>query len=214
MEVVRIANGRLPARGRIRLENWQGSGLLYFLLYGPKSTAAKQRQTHCSPIRNGGAAVGAGPRMLSRRLLPLQFGVVLQWLILWVPVEKLLPKTEQGATDCRWSRSKSRPSAAKTRVYGCLPAQATTIKGDAAQAARDKITLTIHDAAIRLYDLLADRLQQYAALCDDSNAEARGEPRTKIELTLPPDGWLGKLLSRTLAKIITVDDVASLFPLQ
>ena len=104
--------------------------------------------------------------------------------------------------------------AAKTRVYGCLLAPATTVKGDAAQAARDKITLINHDAAIRLYNLLADRLQQYAAICGDGNAEARGEARTKIELTLPPDGWLGKLLSLTLGKIITVDDVASLFPSQ
>jgi hypothetical protein len=36
----------------------------------------------------------------------------------------------------------------------------------------------------------------------------------KVELTLPPDGWLGKLLSPTLGKIITVDDVPSLFPSQ
>jgi hypothetical protein len=34
-----------------------------------------------------------------------------------------------------------------------------------------------------------------------------GKAPTKIELTLPPDGWLGKLLSPTLGKIITVDDV-------
>jgi hypothetical protein len=60
--------------------------------------------------------------MLSRRLLPLQFGLVLQWLILWVPVEKLLPKTEQGATDCWWSRSKSRRIARLAgRSCGLLP---------------------------------------------------------------------------------------------
>jgi hypothetical protein len=156
-------------------------------------------------------------------------------------------KTEQSATDCRWSWSTVKRGerrvwevktgephpvsrgdvnqllgqievetkrAAKTRVYGCLLAPATTVKGDAAPAARDKITLINHDAAIRLYNLLADRLQQYVALCGDGNAEARGEARTKIELTLPPDGWLGKLLSLTLGKIITVDDVASLFPSQ
>jgi hypothetical protein len=61
---------------------------------------------------------------------------------------------------------------------------------------------------------LADRLQQYAALCGDGNAQARGEARTKIEPMLPPDGWLGKLLFPTLGKLITVDDVASLFPSQ
>ena len=41
------------------------------------------------------AAVAAGPRTLTRRLLPLQFGVVLQGLILWVPIEKLF-MTEIG----------------------------------------------------------------------------------------------------------------------
>src|SRR5918992_5188502 len=35
------------------------------------------------------AAVGAGARALTRRLLPLQIGVALQGLILWVPIEKL-----------------------------------------------------------------------------------------------------------------------------
>ncbi|APU15225.1 DEAD/DEAH box helicase family protein [Actinoalloteichus fjordicus] len=155
------------------------------------------------------------------------------------------PKTEQSATDCRWTWSTVKRGerrvwevktgephpvsrgdvnqllgqievetkrVARTRVYGCLLTPATTVQGDAAEAARDRITLLNHDAAVRLYNLLADRLQQYAALCGDGNAEARGEARTKIEATLPPDGWLGKLLSPTLGKIINVDDVASLFP--
>jgi MFS family permease len=41
------------------------------------------------------AAVAAGPRTLTRRLLPLQLGVALQGLILWVPIEKLF-MTEIG----------------------------------------------------------------------------------------------------------------------
>jgi hypothetical protein len=102
--------------------------------------------------------------------------------------------------------------AAKTRVYGCLLTPAATAKDNAAEAAHDKITLINHDAAVRLYDVLADRLWQYAALCGDGNAEARGEARTKIEALLPPDGWLGRLLSPTLGKVISVGDVASLFP--
>lgn len=49
-------------------------------------------------------------------------GVALQGLIFWVPVEKLLPKTEQGATDCWWSRSKSRRIARLAgRSCGLLP---------------------------------------------------------------------------------------------
>jgi hypothetical protein len=157
------------------------------------------------------------------------------------------PKTEQSATDCRWTWSTVKRGerrvwevktgephpvsrgdvnqllgqievetkrAAKTRVYGCLLTPATSVQGDAAEAARDKITLINHDAAILLYNLLADRLQQYAALCGDGNAEARGSARTKIEATLPKDGWLGKLLSPTLGEIIKANDVTSWFPSQ
>ena len=155
------------------------------------------------------------------------------------------PKTEQSATDCRWTWSTVKRGerrvwevktgephpvsrgdvnqllgqievetkrAAKTRIYGCLLAPATLAQDDAAEAARDKIALINHDAAVRLYNLLADRLLQYAALCGDGNAEARGGARTKIEVMLPQDGWLGKLLSPTLGKIITIDDVANWFP--
>jgi hypothetical protein len=53
---------------------------------------------------------------------------------------------------------------------------------------------------LRLYNLLADRLLQYTALCGDGNAKARGGARTKVEAMLPQDGWLGKLLSPTLGK--------------
>ena len=59
----------------------------------------------------------------------------------------------------------------------------TVAANDGAEAARDKIALVGHEAAVRLYDLLADRLRQYAALCGNGNAEARGDARTKIEVT-------------------------------
>lgn len=102
--------------------------------------------------------------------------------------------------------------AAKTRVYGCLLTPATVAKEDAAEAARDKIMLISHEGAVRLYDVLVDRLRQYAALCADGNAEDRGDARTKIEALLPPDGWLGRLLAPTQGKVIGVVDVAELFP--
>ena len=102
--------------------------------------------------------------------------------------------------------------AAKTRVYGCLLTPATHSKIDAAEAAGDKIALINHEAAVRLYDILADRIRQYAALCGDGSAEARGDARTKIEALLPPDGWLGKLLSPTQGRVISADEMAALFP--
>jgi hypothetical protein len=101
---------------------------------------------------------------------------------------------------------------AKTRVRGCLLTPATTVNPDAAAAAHDKISLINHGAAVRLYDILAGRLRQYDGLCGDDEAEARGEARTKVQELLPPDGWLGKLLSPTQGKIITADEVSDLFP--
>ncbi|MEU7753770.1 helicase C-terminal domain-containing protein [Micromonospora sp. NPDC049171] len=159
------------------------------------------------------------------------------------------PKTEQSATDCRWTWStvkraerrvwevktvpKGEPKplirddvnqllgqievetrrSAKTRVFGCLLTPAPTTKDDAAEAAHDKIVLVNHGAAVRLYDVLSDRLRQYDALCGDNNAEARGAARTRIEALLPQeDGWLGKLLAPSRGRLITADDVAAIFP--
>jgi hypothetical protein len=155
------------------------------------------------------------------------------------------PKTEQSATDCRWTWSTTKRGerrvwevktgrsetiartevnqllgqievetkrAAKTRVIGCLLSPAATVTAGAAEAARDKIALLQHDAAVRLYDILADRLRQYAALCGDGSAEARGQARTKIEGLLPPDRWLERLLFPTQGRVVGPDDITALFP--
>ncbi|WP_306368719.1 DEAD/DEAH box helicase family protein [Nocardiopsis sp. CC223A] len=102
--------------------------------------------------------------------------------------------------------------SAKTRVYGCLLTPATTAKHDAAEAAHDKAALIHHGAVVRLYDLLADRLRTYDALCGNGNAEARGDARTKIESLLPKDRWLDQLLSPTRGNLITADHVTAIFP--
>lgn len=103
--------------------------------------------------------------------------------------------------------------SANTRVYGCLLTPASTTNNDAAEAAYDKVVLVNHSAAVRLYDMLVDRLRQYDALCGDGNAEARGEARTRIEALLPQeDGWLGKLIKPSRGNLITTDDVAAIFP--
>jgi hypothetical protein len=155
------------------------------------------------------------------------------------------PKTEQSATDCRWTWSTTKRGerrvwevktgrseavarsdvnqllgqievetkrAAKTRIVGCLLTPADTASTGAAEAARDKIALLQHDAAVRLYDILADRCRQYTALCGAGSAEARGQARTKIETLLPPDRWLERLLCPTEGRVIGVDEVTALFP--
>lgn len=154
-------------------------------------------------------------------------------------------KTEQSATDCRWTWSTARRGerrvweiktkdvdevargdvnqllgqieveakrARKTRVLGCLLTPATRAKDDAAEAARDKIAIVSHAAAMRLYDLLADRMRRYAALSGDGTAEARGDARTKVEALLPPDRWLEGLLSPSLGRVLSVQEIDQRFP--
>lgn len=155
------------------------------------------------------------------------------------------PKSEQSATDCRWTwstskrgerrvwevktgRSDSVPRsdvnqllgqievetkrASKTRVIGCLLTPESTASAGAVEAGRDKVAFLQHDAAVRLYDILADRLKQYAALCGDGSAEARGQARTTIEALLPTEGWLERLLRPTQGRVIGADEITALFP--
>ncbi|QCB51788.1 hypothetical protein E5720_17675 [Rhodococcus sp. PAMC28707] len=102
--------------------------------------------------------------------------------------------------------------APKTRVYGCLLTPATEVKKDAQEAARDSVALINHKAALHLYDLLAERIQQYDALCGDNSAASRGEARTRVEARLPDGRWLGELLSPTHGKLHTKADLDHLFP--
>ena len=55
-------------------------------------------------------------------------------------------------------------------------------------AARDKIAPVSHEAAVRLYDVLADRLRQYAAVCGAGNAEAIIQGVTRF---MRPINYLG-----------------------
>ncbi len=101
--------------------------------------------------------------------------------------------------------------AAGTRVSGCLLTPAQSAATDAAEAARDKITMVAQPAAVRLYDLLAERLRQYSSRCGVGDATARGEARTHVESLLPTDGWLGRLLTPSQGRVIGVDEISALF---
>lgn len=105
-----------------------------------------------------------------------------------------------------------RTRAPKTRVYGCLLTPATEVRKDAQEASRDSIALVNHAAALHLYDLLAERIQQYDALCGDDSAASRGEARTQVEARLPGGRWLGELLSPTHGKLLTKTDLDDRFP--
>lgn len=105
--------------------------------------------------------------------------------------------------------------ASKSRVIGCLLDPSTEAHGDAREAARDRIRLINHEAAVRLYDLLADRLRTYASRCGDGSAEKRGEARTHVEALLPAAGWLAKTLAPSpKGEVLLQDEVTALFPVR
>lgn len=162
------------------------------------------------------------------------------------------PRSEQSATDCRWtwstpSRSQRRiwevktamveererrftredvnqllgqlevekKYASKTRPTGCLLDPATEAHPNAAEAARDRIRLVNHAAAVRLYDLLADRLRTYASECGDDSAESRGKARAHVEELLPSEGWLTRLLAPgPRGAVLLPDEVTAIFPVR
>jgi len=105
-----------------------------------------------------------------------------------------------------------RKRAARARVLGCLLTPVADVEDDAAEAARDKITLVHHGAAVRLFDLLADRLNRYRNLWEDGRAEARGTARTTVEPLLPRAGWLGRLLSPSAGRVIDAESITAVFP--
>ena len=100
----------------------------------------------------------------------------------------------------------------QTRVYGCLMSSGTSAQPDAAEAASSNIALINDRAVLRLFDLLAERLKNYAAQSGDGTAEARGNARTAVEATLPTGRWLEKLLAPNASgTVIGPEDVQRLF---
>ncbi len=100
----------------------------------------------------------------------------------------------------------------RTRTYGCLLTPATRSKPDASQAAAERIALVHHGAAMTLFDMLARRVRDYAGLCGTGSAQERGTARTKLENSLPDDGFLERLLAPTNGRVLTTEDVTEIFP--
>ncbi|MFB7335246.1 DEAD/DEAH box helicase [Streptomyces adustus] len=135
------------------------------------------------------------------------------WEVKTVPKGEPKPLTRGDVNQLLGQIEVETRRTAKARVLGCLLTPSTSAQDDAAEAAHDKIAVVNHGAAVRLYDMLADRFRQYDALCGDNSADARGEARTKIQALLPQeDGWLGKLFAPSRGQLITADDVAAVFP--
>lgn len=135
------------------------------------------------------------------------------WEVKTVPVGTPPPLSRGDVNQLLGQIGVEKSRAPKTHVYGCLLTPATEVQKDAQEAARDSITLINHTAALHLFDLLAERIQRYDALCADDSAASRGDARTKVEAQLPSGRWLGQLLSPTHGKLLTKLDLDDLFPL-
>jgi hypothetical protein len=99
----------------------------------------------------------------------------------------------------------------KARVSGCLLTPTDLVAKESAEAARGKIALIHQPAAVRLFDLLADRFRQYSSLCGSGDATTRGAARTSVETGMPMPGQLEKLLNPSGGKVRTVQDIEALF---
>jgi len=104
---------------------------------------------------------------------------------------------------------KRSPSA---RVRGSLLTRATSVRREAAEAARDNIAIVHQDALVRLVDLMTDRFRRYANEYGDGDARSRGQARTSVEGILPAHNWLQQFLKPSGGRIRSVAEVEDLFP--
>lgn len=94
-----------------------------------------------------------------------------------------------------------------SRVVGCLLTSLEDIEQDAARAAMDKVVLVNLDAALALYDAMAECFMTYFAAYGTGTAIERGDARLAAELRLPAGDWLHKLLSPRRADFLRRADV-------
>lgn len=85
----------------------------------------------------------------------------------------------------------------KATVTGCLLVEPVTAESDAQRAAADDVAIMHADAAIAIYDRLAELLGQYRIAWGTGTAGERGEARSLVERQLPASDWLIRLLLPT-----------------
>lgn len=94
---------------------------------------------------------------------------------------------------------------------GCILTHLEQLKPEAVQAARDVLAVVHVDAVAALFDLLADRLRDYADGWGNGSAAERGAARDAVEPRMPGGSWLRDLLAPTGGRILRRADVTRLF---
>lgn len=132
-------------------------------------------------------------------------------------IEKRLLEIKTGQADevpRKWvnqalGQLANEPTSSRKNTISCIITALEAVD-DAARSSVDSICLVHSDAVIALFDLMADRLLDYASRWHDS-ARERGAAREIVESRLPPSSWLEQLLSPTHGKVLRKDAVAAVF---
>jgi hypothetical protein len=95
----------------------------------------------------------------------------------------------------------------RANVVGCLLIACDSVEGDAAKAARNELALVHVDAAVALFDFVAQLFAAYRTAYGSGTAHERGTARVATEPRLPNSDWLTRLLGPTNGNILGAADV-------
>jgi hypothetical protein len=95
----------------------------------------------------------------------------------------------------------------RANVGGCLLMACDSAEDDAARAARNELALIHIDAAVALFDFVAQLFAAYRTAYGSGTTEERGAARAATESRLPSSDWLTRLLSPTNGNILRAPDV-------
>jgi len=99
----------------------------------------------------------------------------------------------------------------RANVVGCLLVACDSVESDAARAARNELALIHVDAAVALFELIAQLFAAYRTDFGTGTAQERGAARAATEPRLPSSDWLTRLLSPTNGNILQAQDVRNVF---
>ncbi|MDY7528124.1 MULTISPECIES: DEAD/DEAH box helicase [unclassified Cryobacterium] len=100
----------------------------------------------------------------------------------------------------------------KSRVVGCHLTNTTELTAAAITAAANAHVALVHtDAALALYDAMAERFVAYQSASGAGSAVERGQARELVDPRLPPGDWLDELLSSENSELLQSIDVAEVF---
>jgi hypothetical protein len=90
-------------------------------------------------------------------------------------------------------------------VFGCLLTSLDDVEEDAVLAAKDDVVLFHTDAALVVFDRMAEVFTEYRTAWGSGSASERGAARLAVEARLPKPNWLVNLLAPSGGRIVRGD---------